>query len=112
MQLSGFRRRFPILVLVVGIVGLVLGFWPYHGSPQFRYTGSDPSVDVWHFGWPFATLIWDSRSGLEVGPWAYLFLPALTAFVLAGVVIACAARHHKCAAPTGGPKTGSSHLSG
>jgi hypothetical protein len=55
---------------------------PRRGAPDFRYTGSDPAFPVWKFGWPLAEFIYDSRSGLHVGPTAIplaflqVFIPA------------------------------------
>ena len=60
----------------------------FRSQPHFRYTGVDPSVHVWNLGWPLATMIWDHRSGLHVGPFAYLLIPGL--FVVGLTVFAFA----------------------
>ena len=46
----------------------LVDLFPHFGAPFFRYTGSDPAVHVWNLGWPFALFIFDSRAGLQIGP--------------------------------------------
>ena len=68
------------LLWKAGAVAFVLGcvlvdFVPHHDAPAFRYTGSDPGYAVWNLGWPLTLFIYDPRSGLHVGPSAYVVLP-------------------------------------
>ena len=53
----------------------LLDFVPRHGAPEFRYTGSDPAQQVWNLGWPVALTIYDSRSGIHIGPFLYAVVP-------------------------------------
>ncbi len=71
------KSRKPLLLLALYLAAcLVVDLWPQFGPPHFRYTGSDPAVFVWNFGWPLATFIYDPRSGVHVGPVAYFLLAA------------------------------------
>src|ERR1043166_6105600 len=54
---------------------------PRHGAPDFRYTGSDPAHEVWNLGWPVALAIYDSQSGIHVGPFMYVVIPVQAALV-------------------------------
>jgi hypothetical protein len=80
------RKRWLIGLGVYAGLCFVLGFFPTYGSPHFRYTGSDPSVEVWNLGWPVATIIWDPRTGLHVGPFAYVLFPILILVGIAAIV--------------------------
>jgi hypothetical protein len=62
------------------VTGLAVAFFPTHTNPAFRYTGADPDRLVWNFGWPFATMIYDSIHGIQA-------LPFFWAFVLAELLI-------------------------
>ena len=53
---------------------LLVDLLPTFGAPFFRYTGSDPSLAVWNFGWPLAELIYDRRSGFHIAPFMSLVL--------------------------------------
>jgi hypothetical protein len=72
-------RRIPAHWLVLPIVYIAvcaaIDFFPHHGAPNFRYTGSNPSQPVWNFGWPLATLIYDARHGLQFGPFTVILIP-------------------------------------
>jgi len=82
-------RKYWLIILGVYVaVCFVFGLFPHHGPPHFRYTGADPDFNVWNLGWPLATMIWDARSGLHIGPFAYVLFPAL--FVLGVAILALA----------------------
>ena len=55
---GSFLSRSRIFWLVV-LIFLVIDFVPYPGSPNFRYTGSDPERTVLNFGFPVASMIYD-----------------------------------------------------
>jgi hypothetical protein len=78
-------------ILLIGAC-LLVDFFPRFGPPDFRYTGSDPATHVWNLGWPLATAIYDQRSGMHVGPLAYVLVPieivVLAAAAITGSVIA------------------------
>lgn len=79
----------------MGLLLVVMCLFPRHGPPDFRYTGSDPAIDVWNFGWPTATMIWDSRSGLHfasISP-SFLLLAMYGFAMLVFVVISRKRRH-------------------
>ncbi len=91
------RRRLFWKVAAVAFVlaCLVVDFLPHHGVPHFRYTGSDPAYQVWNLGWPLALFIYNPRSGIHVGPFAYVVLP-LQLFVAAVILGVMALRRlHK-----------------
>ncbi len=68
-QPRSFRRLLWVSVFCMYILAcLAMNLLPWHGSPDFRYTGSDPGFAVWNFGWPLAQFIYDSRTGLHNGP--------------------------------------------
>jgi len=81
-------KRWFIGFGVYVVVCFILGLLPHHGPPHFRYPGADPHVDVWNLGWPLATMIWDSRSGLHVWPFTYALFPALFILGLASLTVA------------------------
>ena len=81
------KRHKSLLLLAYVALCLVVDLFPYFGPPAFRYTGSDPAVFVWNFGWPFTTFIYDSRSGVHVGPGAYLLVAAQVGLLV--LVLAC-----------------------
>ena len=72
---------------VLYLVGCALvDLFPYFTAPHFRYTGSDPAIHVWNLGWPLALVIYDSQSGLHIGP---LAVPILgLQLILFGVAVA------------------------
>ena len=72
---KGRKKLWTILLAVYITVCIVLNFYPTYGRPHFRYTGSDPSIAVWNIGWPLAIMIYDSNSGIHVGPFAYVLFP-------------------------------------
>ncbi|MBY0263395.1 MAG: hypothetical protein K2Q20_13690 [Phycisphaerales bacterium] len=84
--------RFKLFILIVAAVSFVLNCFPTHGPPEFRYTGADPARHVWNLGWPLATMIFDPRHGLHVGPMAWVLWPAQALVLLAGVAISLFAR--------------------
>jgi hypothetical protein len=55
---------------------LLVDFIPHFCQPHFRYTGSDPDNHVWNIGWPLAIMIYDPQSGLHIGPFAMVLIPA------------------------------------
>ncbi len=69
------KKRWAILLAAYVTICLVIDFCPTYGRPHFRYTGSDPSIEVWNIGWPIATMIYDYSSGIHVGPFAYVLFP-------------------------------------
>lgn len=69
-------RKIPRWVLIYIVVCMLINLFPNYGAPNFRYSGSDPAVNVWNFGWPFASLIYDFRSGFHVGPGVVLIVLA------------------------------------
>ncbi len=77
--------RWFVSLLIAAI--LVLDFFPHHGPPHFRYTGSDPGRHVFNIGWPMALFIYDPQTGVHVGPFAYALIPGQVV-VLAIVVVA------------------------
>lgn len=81
--------RRPIgLALVYSAVCLLIDFWPRHGRPFFRYTGSDPERGVWNFGWPIAWVIYDPKYGIQGELWPLLIaLLAMQFGVLAAALI-------------------------
>jgi hypothetical protein len=81
------RKRWKTIASLFVVLCLLTDFFPYHGPPQFRYTGSNPSFAVWNFGWPLATAIYDSRNGFHIGPIAYLILPLQCVLMAAGIVV-------------------------
>jgi hypothetical protein len=84
---------------------LVVDLFPHHGAPHFRYTGSDPAHSVWNLGWPLALFIYDPRSGMHVGPFAYLVLPfQLLVVAVTFVVVAVVRRLHNPPMQRTGPE--------
>jgi len=74
----------------------VIDLLPRHGPPDFRYTGSDPAHEVWNLGWPVALAIYDSQSGLHLGPFVYVVVPVQALLVsLIAVVLIFRNRHIK-----------------
>ena len=57
------------------IACVVVDLFPRYGPPYFRYTGSDPAHEVWNLGWPVGLIIYDSRSGIHLGPFLYVVVP-------------------------------------
>jgi hypothetical protein len=77
-------RKSLLLIALYLATCLVVDLWPQFGPPQFRYTGSDPEVFVWNFGWPLTTFIYDPRSGIHVGPGLYLVVAAQLGLLVVG----------------------------
>jgi hypothetical protein len=72
---DNLRLYWKAAAIFLVLACLVVDVFPQHGTPHFRYTGSDPAHAVWNIGWPIALFIYDPRSGLHVGPMAYVMLP-------------------------------------
>lgn len=70
-------KRVVLALWIVLAMLAIVNFLPHHGPPAFRYTGSDPSRDVWNFGWPIVMLIYDPRSGFHEGPLCLVLVPEL-----------------------------------
>lgn len=49
----------------------IIDFLPSYGAPHFRYTGSDPDIQVWNIGYPLAFFIYDPKFGLQIAPIAF-----------------------------------------
>lgn len=82
------KKRWVIFLAAYVTVCLVIDFYPIYGRPNFRYTGSDPSIEVWNIGWPLSTMIYDDSSGIHISPFAYvLFLLELTILALSYALI-------------------------
>lgn len=86
------RARTKIAVASYVAACLVMDLWPRFGPPEFRYTDSDLSVPVWNLGWPLALAVYDTRSGLHVGPLVYLILPSQVLALLAAMALIVAVR--------------------
>ena len=86
------RTRTKVAVASYLLVCLTLDFFPRLGPPEFRYTGSDPTILVWNLGWPQALSIYDPRSGLHVGPSVYLVPPAQLIILLAAMALVAVVR--------------------
>ncbi len=69
------KRFWTIVFAVYIVICLIVDFYPTYGPPHFRYTGSDPSIEVWNLGWPIATMIYDPVSGIHIDPFAYVYFP-------------------------------------
>jgi hypothetical protein len=80
MPKSGWKA---LVLVVLLVIFAVIDFFPHFGAPNFRYTGADPEIHVWNFGWPLATFIYDSRSGFHVGPIAATVL--VCQFIVLGI---------------------------
>jgi len=94
---KGYKTRWAILLAVYVTVCLVIDFCPTYGRPHFRFTGSDPSIEVWNIGWPLATMLYDSRSGIHIGPFAYVLFPLeliILAFSYALIKLLCLLLKH------------------
>jgi hypothetical protein len=81
-----------------------MDFFTWHGAPYFRYTGSDLAYPVWNLGWPLAVGIYDSRSGIHIGPFLFAVVPfqALVLSLIAVGAFLSRKRHNpplKAAAP-------------
>ncbi len=86
-------RRWAPFLATYGLISLAADLFPTFGPPHFRYTGSDPAVHVWNLGWPVATAIYDSRSGIHVEPFAIMLVGGVQVGLLA--LIAAAAFFRK-----------------
>ena len=83
----GKKQLAHLFFLLPALIFAVLKFLPRIKMPGFRYTGDDPAMAVWNFGWPLAIAIYDPRNGFHVGPLTLLVVPVelmvlLTAFFL------------------------------
>jgi hypothetical protein len=74
-QTNGRNRAWGRAAIGCLIAFVVIDFFPWHGAPFFRYTGSDTSYVVWNLGWPLALAIYDPRSGVHIGPFFYVVAP-------------------------------------
>src|SRR5437899_6722755 len=94
--------RIAIACLVAFIA---MDLFPWHGAPFFRYTGSDPAYPVWNLGWPLALAIYDSRSGIHMGPFLYAVVPfqALVLSLIAAAAFLLRKRHNPALQATAGP---------
>ena len=82
------RAQTKAIAVAFVAVCLAIDLLPHSGHPEFRYTGSDPTTIVWNLGWPLALALYDPRSGLHIGPFAYLVPPAqLLILVVAKVLV-------------------------
>lgn len=71
------RRIIWWAALIFYTVGcLLFDFYPKYGPPYFRYTGSDPSRQVWNLGLLGPSFIYDPAIGLLVGPLADVMVGA------------------------------------
>lgn len=80
-----WHKKLLVLSIVYAVLCLTVLLFPRHGSPEFRYTGSDPSYEVWNLGFPAACFIYDDRVGFAHGPSVYIaivFLIMSMLFVL------------------------------
>jgi hypothetical protein len=94
-----WKRSWIGVAFYVGFC-FILGFFPTHGAPHFRYTGSDPSFPVWNLGWPIATMICDPRTGLHVGPFAYALFPMMILLGVVGIGFAVLVRRYQRTTPS------------
>jgi hypothetical protein len=76
------KKKLLLWFLIYILFCLLIDLLPNFGSPNFRYTGSNPTVHVWNFGWPFASFLYDAESGLHVSPVGVLVV-IVQLFVLA-----------------------------
>lgn len=83
---SAMIRGRRILVAFV-LVCVMIDLFPQNGSPAFRYTGSDPTREVWNVGWPLSLAIYDPQSGIHDGPFLYVVAPVQAVFALSIFVV-------------------------
>lgn len=97
------NRWSKLAAIAFVVVCLVVDFVPRHTLPDFRYTGSDPSVPVWNLGWPLALFIYDPKHGFQVGPFAYLMLPFQLGVLVVGLIVLAVVRrlHNQAMQRTG-----------
>ena len=86
------RRWWKLIAVAFVLICLAVDFLPRHAAPDFRYTGSDPTIPVWNLGWPLALFIHDPNHGFQVGPFAYLMLPFQFVVLAIGLIIVAAVR--------------------
>lgn len=88
MNSLAMKIYFGILLLSIVLI-LAIDFFPTWGPPEFRYTGSDPSRNVWNIGYPLALMIYDSKvtPSFVFGPFAVLVLP-VQIFIVALIAVA------------------------
>lgn len=82
------NRWLKLAAIAFVVVCLLVDLLPRHTSPDFRYTGSDPSVP----GWPLALFIYDPKYGFQVGPFAYLMLPFQLGVLVVGLIVVAVVR--------------------
>jgi len=93
MQPSNSPKRWlKLAAIAFVVVCLFVDFLPRHTCPDFRYTGSDPSVPVWNLGWPLALFIYDPEHGFQVGPFAYVLLPFQFGGLAVGLIVVAIVR--------------------
>ena len=95
--MSSTERVRVLRVVAVLIIACALAdFVPRYGAPEFRYTGSDPAHHVWNLGWPVTLTIYDSRSGIHIGPFLYAVVPFQVVLVsVIALALAFRNRHNK-----------------
>jgi hypothetical protein len=79
MALMKRKRLFWLLIYILFCV--LIDLLPNFGPLNFRYTGANPAVHVWNFGWPLASFLYDPETGLHVGP-IVVFVVIVQLFVL------------------------------
>ena len=96
-QSSGQTRVWWRVAIGCLVVFVVMDLFPWRGAPYFRYTGSDPGYPVWNLGWPLALTIYDSRSGIHIGPFVYLVFPfqAVVVSLVAAAAFLLRKRHNR-----------------
>jgi hypothetical protein len=104
-QLSGQARICWRIAIGCLIAFAVMDLFPRHGAPDFRYTGSDPAYHVWNLGWPLALAIYDSRSGIHIGPFLYVVVPvqAVVVSLIAAAAFVFRKRHNPALQTTAAP---------
>jgi hypothetical protein len=103
------RRIIGLLILIC----VVADFFPRHGAPDFRYTGSDPTHQVWNLGWPIALTICDSASGIHLGPFLYVVVPFQVVLVsLVALVLFFRQRHNEQGIASDGAERSSDAMRG
>ncbi len=78
-----FKRKLEIIFLFVALITIL---FPSYGSPDFRYSGSDPNFDVWNYGWPFVFAIYDERFGLQIFLLGYYVIFLVTLYLIAHLI--------------------------
>jgi hypothetical protein len=82
------RQRWFVVAGLYVMVCLAVDFFPRHGPPNFRYTGSDPAHSIWNLGWPMPLMIYDPRNEIHVGPLGYpIFMAEALVTIIAAVIV-------------------------